>query len=228
MTSTTTSTARAAVDTLTRTYDAVSATAPDETFAPTWDERATFYPYTLPEHAMTFDTLDAMRRRVESSGSHYFDRAAARFFRGRTHPAATPTGLYAGRIWVESRQFVHTDTRTYETTTHPREYRLAWVAHPYAGGETLSIERLGNYPTLAKARTAARHLAAAVVELDRCHADYPHEPGRLFDCPACEARCWCTGDPGTEPCVYGAGWTTPRDHHGTSEARAAWVERHQS
>lgn len=33
------------------------------------------------------------------------------------------------------------------------------------------------------------------------HADYPHEPGRLPDCRACEARCHCT--PGSAECVYG-------------------------
>lgn len=33
------------------------------------------------------------------------------------------------------------------------------------------------------------------------HADYPHEPGRLPDCAACEARCHCT--PGASECVYG-------------------------
>ena len=32
------------------------------------------------------------------------------------------------------------------------------------------------------------------------HADYPHEPGRLHGCPACEAACHCT--PGTTECVY--------------------------
>ena len=32
------------------------------------------------------------------------------------------------------------------------------------------------------------------------HADYPHEPGRLHGCPACEARCHCT--PGDAQCVY--------------------------
>lgn len=31
------------------------------------------------------------------------------------------------------------------------------------------------------------------------HADYPHEPGRLYDCPACEAVCHCA--PGTAPCI---------------------------
>jgi hypothetical protein len=32
------------------------------------------------------------------------------------------------------------------------------------------------------------------------HVNYPHEPGRLYDCPACESRCHCT--PGTAECVY--------------------------
>jgi hypothetical protein len=32
------------------------------------------------------------------------------------------------------------------------------------------------------------------------HADYPHLPGRLHDCPACQARCHCT--PGDAQCVY--------------------------
>ena len=34
------------------------------------------------------------------------------------------------------------------------------------------------------------------------HADYPHEPGRLYDCEACESECFCTGDPGHMPCAY--------------------------
>lgn len=32
------------------------------------------------------------------------------------------------------------------------------------------------------------------------HADYPHEAGRLFDCPACEACCHCV--PNATECVY--------------------------
>jgi hypothetical protein len=32
------------------------------------------------------------------------------------------------------------------------------------------------------------------------HADYPHEPGRLYGCPACETACHCT--PGHMECVY--------------------------
>lgn len=41
------------------------------------------------------------------------------------------------------------------------------------------------------------------------HVNYPHEPGRLYDCPACEARCWCDSDPGTTECIYSGehAWT---------------------
>lgn len=33
------------------------------------------------------------------------------------------------------------------------------------------------------------------------HVNYPHEPGRLHDCPACEARCHCT-EPNETQCVF--------------------------
>lgn len=35
------------------------------------------------------------------------------------------------------------------------------------------------------------------------HADYPHTPGTLYDCPACESQCFCT-EKGIDytPCVY--------------------------
>jgi len=38
------------------------------------------------------------------------------------------------------------------------------------------------------------------------HVDYPHEPGYLYDCPACEEECYCTIDDNgsllSAPCVY--------------------------
>jgi hypothetical protein len=49
------------------------------------------------------------------------------------------------------------------------------------------------------------------------HADYPHEPGRLYDCPACEARCHCT--PGYTQCVYTG------EHNGTADDGQ---ERHET
>lgn len=35
---------------------------------------------------------------------------------------------------------------------------------------------------------------------DTRHKAYPHLIGRLFDCRACEARCYCKPD--TEQCVH--------------------------
>lgn len=32
------------------------------------------------------------------------------------------------------------------------------------------------------------------------HVAYPHFPGRLYDCLACEAECFCT--PGETECIY--------------------------
>lgn len=34
------------------------------------------------------------------------------------------------------------------------------------------------------------------------HANYPHEPGRLYDCPACDRRCWCDAAHWTTECVF--------------------------
>lgn len=37
------------------------------------------------------------------------------------------------------------------------------------------------------------------------HVNYPHEPGRLYDCPACEARCHCGPEVArgeATPCIW--------------------------
>jgi hypothetical protein len=34
------------------------------------------------------------------------------------------------------------------------------------------------------------------------HANYPHDPGRLYGCPACEAECWCSERPGETECNF--------------------------
>jgi hypothetical protein len=49
------------------------------------------------------------------------------------------------------------------------------------------------------------------------HADYPHEPGRLYDCPACEDHCHC--EPGYTQCVFNG------EHNGTADDG---TERHET
>lgn len=34
------------------------------------------------------------------------------------------------------------------------------------------------------------------------HADYPHKPGRLHDCPRCESECFCADLAGDTECVF--------------------------
>ena len=46
------------------------------------------------------------------------------------------------------------------------------------------------------------------------HVDYPHTPGYLFDCPACENSCHCT--PGNAECVYGGDSGDASDHNGSA------------
>lgn len=41
----------------------------------------------------------------------------------------------------------------------------------------------------------------AVLRRDFPHADYPHTPGYLHGCAACEAECRCTGDRSLTNCV---------------------------
>lgn len=34
------------------------------------------------------------------------------------------------------------------------------------------------------------------------HVDYPHEPGRMYACPACEDRCFCEVEEHDESCDH--------------------------
>lgn len=53
------------------------------------------------------------------------------------------------------------------------------------------------------------------------HVNYPHEPGRLYDCPACEARCHCT--PGTAECIYTGVHTVKPTDTEVVDIIARWV-----
>jgi hypothetical protein len=131
-------------------HDSILATDPE---GETRSYYADHYPYTLPENAMEFDSIAAMKRAVEASGSHYFDADAVRFFRGRTG-----RNLYARRFWVESRQFVDSNGEA-----DLREYQVAWVSRYENGANvSLSIEKAGHFLTSEFARDAAQVLGRAV------------------------------------------------------------------
>ena len=58
------------------------------------------------------------------------------------------------------------------------------------------------------------------------HVDYPHEPGRLYDCPACEAQCHCGDLSRTTPCVYCASLTPTTPDHARTHWYAAYGVLH--
>lgn len=118
-----------------------------------YDERAEHYAYTLPENALTFGSWEEMRRAVVSSGSHYFDKDAIRFFLARSDRR-----LYGGRFWVESKQFEDSSGER-----DPRTYSVAWVSR-YANG-SLSVEKWGNLGDLPAARGWCKRFAEALEEV---------------------------------------------------------------
>lgn len=145
-----------------------SPTGPGSSFS--YDEVAAHYAYNLPENALTFSSLDELKATVQASGSHYWDRDAVRFFRGRTHSAAVGRDLWAGRFWVESRKF----EPVMSDESYPREYQVAWVSeyvNPESGSRNLSIEKLGSFDNLPAARGWAKRLAEAVTEAETVDAE---------------------------------------------------------
>lgn len=137
----------------------IGATGPYRSHAETRDA----YPYTLPENALTFDTIDAMRRAVDASGSHYFDADSVRFFRSRLDQSGR---MWGGRFFVESVKYTG---NPYNAEDHdgPRVYRVEYVSeyvNPTTGDRSLSIERAGTTLDLVAARWWAREFARLVGE----------------------------------------------------------------
>lgn len=101
-----------------------------------------------------------------------------------------------------------TSTCTHENYSAPRFDGTATCA---GCGATLG----GSADPVTEARLMDEHDAAAgdaadaLPDMDEApHVDYPHTPGYLFDCAACESRCHCT--PGHAECVYAG------QHHTTT------------
>lgn len=136
-------------------FDAIRAT--EESPFWTYDDIVTRYPFDAPENAVAFESVTEMKAAVTASGSHFYDRDSIRHFLGRTDAK-----LFGGRFWVESRKYEN----PYRGDSFPREYMVAWVSD-HRG--FLSVERLGSFNDLIKARWHARELAYAVeLEVTPC------------------------------------------------------------
>lgn len=72
-------------------------------------------------------------------------------------------------------------------TGHAR--RLAACDEPFANGQP------GSDDIAEVTCRACLNLfpgADVAMSVSKGHVNYPHEPGRLYDCPACEDQCHCT------------------------------------
>lgn len=93
------------------------------------------------------------------------------------------------------------------TARHEDESALGRIESGHAGDwyvRTAEGELTGPWRAADLAEVARMDMGQFEgVPLDEIeHVAYPHEPGRLYDCPRCEAECHCTGFPGHAQCVF--------------------------
>lgn len=82
----------------------------------------------------------------------------------------------------------------------PGKDAIAEWAAAFGAEVTKTPGTSGDRPVLvARTEFPFRNITVTAFAIIR-HADYPHHPGTLYDCPACEAACHCT--PGSAQCVY--------------------------
>jgi hypothetical protein len=130
----------------------------------------------------------------------YYDPAATSFTPAACMVGAIGIVCYGGPVDAPAQQFDHPGFADFEAA-------VAWLDRyldgRYGDGQTPYTAYDFND---AKGRTAAEVIAELLAAADTwqqpsvAHVDYPHEPGHLYDCPACEATCHCT--PTSTQCVH--------------------------
>lgn len=108
-----------------------------------YEDRLQHYPYSLPDKALKFDSVEDLRRKVTRSGSHFFSPGAMRFFSSRVSGE-----LFGGRFFVTSES----------DGDNPRRYTVRYV-YDYEGD--LSTQDLGfqRFATLSGAKALADRAA---------------------------------------------------------------------
>lgn len=103
----------------------------------------------VPDYGARLD-IDQLIELVKRSGSHFFDSETMRFFRSRVdaYTVAGPDGWY----FVTSEKHVSPYSRINEA----RKYTVRRFSVGPADVELAELEAFQRYPTLQRARTAAR------------------------------------------------------------------------
>lgn len=117
-----------------------------------FDRAVKDWPDLLPDAAVRYPSIAAMKVALANSGNHYFDRNTMGWFNAIIH-SKRPLG---GRMFVES---VQMDDET------PRQYRVCWVAQSV--NASLMVEKIDGFPTLEEAQEVARVLSHEIIRSER-------------------------------------------------------------
>lgn len=111
------------------------------------------------------------------------------------------TDQEAAQAWMDSHHGGACDTSDLRDVTEP------WDAEK---GQRVRMVSTHGYEERDGDGFGRGNWTASYVVTDALqHADYPHEPGTLYDCAACEARCHCTPD--DAECIYSGTHATFRE-----------------
>lgn len=110
-----------------------------------YEATAERYPYSLPDRAMRFVHVRALREEVTDSGSPFFSADTMRFFSSRVLGR-----LHGGRFFITSERPPY----------GPRAYAVRWV-YEHTPGERLSVESFGGIGAFATAAQAHGFAARA-------------------------------------------------------------------
>ncbi len=156
---------------------------------PTWAGRVTVPVSTILRAAATY--LD---RHGWVQGA-YYDGTAVVFTPPACLVGAIGLVCYGGPVDAPAQHFDDPGFAEFEAAVAYLDRYLSDRFPVRAGGEGFATAYDFND---AKGRTEAEVVWTLVEAADDWerdhprHADYPHEPGNLYDCPACEAACLCT------------------------------------
>lgn len=134
------------------------------------------YELTIPPYSEWIGETE-LKRLASSSGSHFFDADTMRAFRSRLHDVLPGVD---GWYFITSEK--HVSYTSYASINEPRQYTIRRLRINTAGTD-LSIDTIGEfqeYPTLGRARTAAKRYAkAGALICDQCghspeHAEWCH------------------------------------------------------
>jgi hypothetical protein len=94
----------------------------------------------------------------------------------------------------ESYEFNDAKGRRLDDVTHVLRDAATRPAHELIDALRVIDQRNADMAALSAMLIPGRTFAENGTDDSAKHVDYPHQPGTLYDCPACEAECFCSDE----------------------------------